>query len=107
MDTCRFSGGSAAEKKVHHGLFQEELLQADGCRGDNGRICTFSHAFYCRNGATNNDLVLAGCYEECQGGTMSLTACKKNLDDAKAKLDEAKANYQAKRDTTGKASTDP
>ena len=51
MDTCRFSGGSAAEKKVHHGLFQEELLQADGCRGDNGRICTFSHAFHRRNGA--------------------------------------------------------
>ena len=55
---------------------------------------------------TNNDLVLAGCYEECQGGTMSLSACKKNLDDAKAKLDEAKANYQAKRDATGNASTD-
>ena len=36
---------------------------------------------------TNNDLVLAGCYEECQGGTMSLSACKKNLDDAKAKLE--------------------
>ena len=51
MDTCRFSGDSAAEKKVHHGLFKEELLQAAGCRGDNGRICTFSHAFYCRNGA--------------------------------------------------------
>ena len=51
MDTCRFNGGSSAEKKVHHGLFQEELLQADGCRGDNGRIRTFSHAFHRRDGA--------------------------------------------------------
>ena len=51
IDICRFNGDGAAEKKVHYGLFQEELLQADGCRGDNGRIRTFPYALYCRDGA--------------------------------------------------------
>ena len=78
IDICRFNGGNAAEKKVHYGLFQEEL-PADGCRGDNGRIRTFPYALYkLRWRRIINDLVLAGRYEECQGGTMSLTACKKN-----------------------------
>ena len=107
MDTCSFSGGSAAEKKrCIMASSKKNYFKPTVAAVITAGFALSPMLSTAAMAQTNNDLVLAGCYGECQGGTMSLSACKKNLDDAKAKLDEAKANYQAKRDATGNAATD-